>query len=78
MVIFGGIPLIAGQAVEVFRVNDGEFALCKRDFSKGVAVANPPIYKQYHNKQAFEAVGNVDGHSDFQLSPGLKVLNPKH
>jgi len=53
---FGEEPFVAAKRSVIFGVNDGEFALSERDFSKWVAEANPPIQKQDKDGRLFEPV----------------------
>ena len=39
----GQMPFVHGQPVIIFRINEGVFTLCQRDFSKDIAVVDPAI-----------------------------------
>ena len=57
------VPFIPAQAFIIFRVDDGEFPPCQRDFSKGIAVADSPVQKYQEKDGAFQPLRNVDNNS---------------
>ena len=41
--MFLSMPFVLVQSLEIFRIDDGVFALCKRYPAEGVAVAGPAV-----------------------------------
>ncbi len=65
--IFGlaGIPFVFAQALVIFGVHYGVFALCKLYPSKGVAVVDAAVEQYQSHERAYQAIGNRDGKIEF-------------
>ncbi len=64
-----GLPFIFAKAVVIVGVNDGEFALCERDFSEGVPIPQPPIQKNNQNDGLYHPLRNMNDNVDNPLPP---------
>ena len=60
--VFGDVPFVFIQPVEVVGVNDGKFALSKSNTPESVAVANASIQKHRKDSDALKPVRDSDGY----------------
>ena len=67
-------PFIPAQAPKIIGINDGVHSPCQRYSPKGIAVANPPIQKNWKNQQTFNPGRNVD--NNLNNLPPFVILNP--
>ncbi len=63
------VPFVFAQALVIFGVHDGVFALGERYAAKGIAIADAAVEQYQSHKRPYDAIGNRNGKIELDYHP---------